>query len=123
MKNIDDIKSVVLNTEDIKDLYEVQIDITEHLSQKHDSRSWHEKGSTEYVRISGEIALLYSLLEICKDRINKWNDIEGKCNYNFRMAARMVLTKDTYEKVSALAKLPRDAVKGMKSDYDEFKLQ
>ena len=125
MHDLTELKHKVLHSEDKNELMECQIELTECLSEYHSIKARYElDNSPEYamVELKGKIALCYSISQICKTRIDDWRDTEGKSNYHFRMAAKVVLPKEIYNSIFELTKLSREYVRDNKDEIKkEFK--
>lgn len=128
MKTIADLKEIVLKAQDKDELYIAEIDLQELIADLYSKIETTYNAATK-VRYKGELSVANSLIGICRERQNevakKQQDArnsDNRHNYNFRMAAKSVLTKATYEKISQLAILTRGEVKGMNPELRNNKV-
>jgi hypothetical protein len=56
---------------------------------------------------------------ICRERQSEVGNWANKVNYNFRMAARSMLTKETYQKIWKQAQLTRTDTKEAKGELQK----
>lgn len=121
-RSIGELKKIVLESQDRNELYNAEVELTELMAGYYTTLSQAFSESTK-IKTKGELSLATTLKEICKERQVEVkrkqeddNNLSNKLNYNFRMAARQALTKETYQRLWSLAQLPRKEVKEEKAD-------
>lgn len=72
----------------------------------------------EQSEAKGNLGIYYSMLEVLQNRISETKEIDregrneqGRINYNFRLAAKTVLKKETYKQIMDLATRTRSEFK------------
>lgn len=115
MKTLADFKEVVLNSQDKNELYLAEVEIQEYIGARHKAirMADTEMDATEE---KSNLGIAQSLIGICRERQSEVGNWANKVNYNFRMAAKNVLTKETYQKIWELAQLTRNDVKDKKKE-------
>ena len=104
------IRQDVMTSENINQLYEIELDLVEHIGTLHKGIMLADT-TMEQSEVKSNLSMANALLEICKDRQSEVKDIGGRLNYNFRMAARAMLSRETYNLIMDKAHLPRKKVK------------
>lgn len=116
------IRSRVLNTEDLTEIYTLEIDITKHIGDLH--KSYHKSQyKDEQTDARSALSNFQALLEICKDRKADVRDTGARLNYNFRMAAKTMLQKETYNSIMQKATLPRKEVKAEQKELKANRIE
>lgn len=110
IKTIADFKKVVLDSQDKNELYSSEVELVEYVGNLHKSLKLAES-DMEASEIISNLKTSESLLRICQERQSEVSNFANRVNYNFRMAAKSVLTKETYQKIWELAQLTRNDVK------------
>lgn len=117
MRSITDLKKIVLESQDKNELYSAEIELTEMISNLY-AKVENARNSAYKVQYKGELSVAISIKDVCRDRqselreqASKDADAHNRMNYNFRMAAKAMLTKETYENILVRAALPRKEVK------------
>lgn len=100
----------VMSAETITQLYELELDLTEHIGVLHKSVMLSDT-TMEQSEKKSDLSMANALLSICRERQSEVRDTGNRLNYCFRMAAKAMLTKDTYENIMRKAHLPRQEVK------------
>jgi len=109
-------RTKVMESEDLKELYNVELDLTDHIAILHKSVMTAES-TMEQCEYRGKLSISNALLGICRERQQEVKDIAGRINYNFRTAAKIMLKKETYQALMEKAQLTRRQVK---SDYKQL---
>lgn len=107
----------VMTAETITQLYEIELDLTEHIGILHKGVMTADT-TFEQSDVKSNLSMANTLLAICRERQSEVRDLGNRLNYNFRMASKSMLTKDTYENIMRKAHLPRQEVK---SEIGELK--
>lgn len=121
IKTINDFKQVVLNSQDKNELYLQEIELVEYAGSLHKSLKLSDS-DMETSEIISNLKTTESLLRICQERQEETGNFANRVNYNFRMAAKSVLTKETYQKIWELAQLTRNDVKDKKKELNQNKV-
>lgn len=103
------LKETVLNSQDKQELFVAEVELTELIGSFHKSIKLSE---TEMDKCDQKsyLGLADSLLGICRDRQKEVGMLDNKINYNFRTAAKVLLKKETYDRIYSYAQMPRRAV-------------
>ena len=120
IKAIADFKKVVLDSQDKNELYSVEVELVEYAGNLHKSLKLADS-DMEASEIISNLKTSESLLRICQERQSEVGNFANRINYNFRMAAKSVLTKETYQKIYELAQLTRNDVKDKKKELNSNK--
>jgi len=112
-ESLSNIKNIVLNSQDKNELYAAEIDLAEIVSDlyKKIAACYNYKAKVD---IKGELSIANTLLDVCRERQKEIKDLSGRLNYNFRMAAKVMLCNDTYERILQQAAFPRPETKQQK---------
>jgi predicted nuclease with TOPRIM domain len=100
------VKEQVLHSTDIDELRKIQLDLTEYKGNLHKSILMSDSPS-EKTEIIASLNLSSSMLNIVLDRLEELKSEQNRVNYNFRMAAKEILTKEMYNNIFELAKKTR----------------
>lgn len=119
---IEEIKDIVLNSDDTNELRSTLIEIVELSSNSYKAVNIAET-IFEQNEAKSRLTILTTLKEICQQRIPETSNAQAKFNYNFRMAAMTVLKKETYSKISELSKLLRSDMKQMQKELQQNKIE
>src|SRR4030095_11374878 len=122
MQELQRLKEAVLNSQDKNELYLAEVELTEINSRLHKSYRLTEN-DIEQTELRGGMSLCASLIGICKERQSEVGNWANKINYNFRMAARVMLKPATYKKIWEKAQLTRQDVKDEKRELNANKLE
>lgn len=120
MKSLADFKEVVLNSQDKNQLYLTEVELQEFMGARHKAIRMAET-EMEATEAKGDLGVAQSLAGICRERQQEVGNFANRVNYNFRMAARSVLTKETYQQIWELAQLTRNDVKDKKKELNANK--
>jgi hypothetical protein len=101
-----EIQRQIMEEDEPDAMYDILIDLQFEVSALHKRMNGAET-VTEQSDMKGQLSILYSLIEVCQNRMNDIRDINGRMNHNFRMAAKDVLDKETYRKIWNEARKPR----------------
>ena len=113
-------KISVMSTDQVFDLYNIEIELVEYIGDLHRSIIMCET-NIEGSEYRAKLSLANTLLSICRERQGEMKDFGARINYNFRMAAKGMLKKEIYSKIYEAAKMPRREIKNNK-DYREKNL-
>lgn len=122
MEDLKRIEAIVMEGDDLTEMHHVRLeldDIVHELYIKIDNEySKHDK-----IELKAKLTKANSLKEILRDRVRMQATKEAKKNYNFRLAARDMLQKKTYEAILKMARLPRKDVKEAREELRSNKLE
>jgi hypothetical protein len=118
LKTITDFKEVVLNSQDKNELYIAEVEIQELIGALH-KRIRMADTQMDKSDAQAELGIATSLVGICRERQSEVGNWANKVNYNFRMAARSMLTKETYQKIWKQAQLTRTDTKEAKGELQK----
>lgn len=117
MKSLTDLKKIVLESQDKNELYSAEIELTELISELY-AKVAGARNASDKIKFKGELSVTNTMRDVCKDRqvelktqLSREADAANRQNYNFRMAAKSMLTKETYEKIWLMSSIPRKEVK------------
>jgi len=113
--NLKETRQKVMTAETVTDLYELELDLTEHIGVLHKGVMLSDT-TMEQSEVKSNLSMANALLGICRERQAEVKDIGGRLNYNFRMAAKAMLSKQTYDAIMLKAQLPRREVKAEKNE-------
>lgn len=108
--NLKETRQSVMTAETITQLYELELDLTEHIGVLHKSVMLSDT-TIEQSEKKADLSMANALLGICRERQAEIKDTGNRLNYCFRMAAKAMLTKETYASILGKAHLPRQEVK------------
>lgn len=127
-KDINDLQKIVLESKDRNELYATEIELIQVIAGLYANLNQVYSNSTR-VRIKAQLSTAVALKEICKEGSTQLKhdeerekNLANKINYNFRMAAKQQLTKETYNKIWLLANTPRQEVKEAKVEMRKNRL-
>ena len=113
MINIEELQEEILHENNINRLYEIQIDLSKLIKNAHAQNIMAET-IMEQSEAKGNLGIYHSMLDILQKRINETlynkkneNNNQNRINYNFRLASKKVLKKETYKKIIELANMNR----------------
>lgn len=113
--NLKETRQKVMTAETVTDLYELELDLTEHIGALHKGVMLSDN-TMEQSEVKSKLSMANALLCICRERKAEVKDIGSRLNYNFRMAAKAMLSKQTYDAIMLKAQLPRREVKAEKNE-------
>lgn len=108
--NLSKAKELLLSAETTNDLYIMELDLVEYSNSLH-KQMMTAQSAMEQSDIKGKLSMANALLGICKERQEELRDVNGRSNYNFRMAAKAMLQRSTYDAISFQAAKPRKEFK------------
>lgn len=125
----DELKNEVIYSDNPSRLFEIMLEISEMVSGRYiDLAKTDDK--VERTELKGEISVYNAMLDIIDKRIDDVkageHDKSRKellANRQFRMAAKCVLQKETYERITELSTMNYKRFKNMKSSLKEEKLE
>jgi len=127
--DLDTIKKEVIYSDNPSRLFEIIIELTEEISKHHVELAKTSDNPTKVV-LKGNISLLSTLKDIVDKRIEDVRTIEKEnerkellTNRQFRIAAQMVLTRETYERIVELSLLNYKKLKDQKAELKANKLE
>lgn len=115
MQDLQQLKQIVLTSQDKDELYLAEIELTELSSSLHKAIRLSEFASDQGEH-KGNLSLATALIGICRERQQEMGNLANRINYNFRMAAKLMLKKETYEAIWQKSQLPRRDVKAESGD-------
>ena len=122
MNSLADLKKIVLESEDKNELYSAEIELTEIISDLY-AKVANAYNAGQKIKYKGELSVAITIRDVCKDqqaelrrKLSQEADAANRQNYNFRMAAKSILTKETYEKIWAMSTIPRKEVKELNKE-------
>lgn len=117
MINIDELQEEILNETDVNRMYEIQIELSKLIKSAHQQNLMAQTG-IEQSEAKGNLGIYYSMLEVLQNRISEIKEIDrqerneqARINYNFRLAAKTVLKRETFKSIMNLAMRTRSEVK------------
>lgn len=116
--NLEKLKESIFNTDEVDDIYRCQIDLMEAIGNYHKSLRMAES-DMEATEIKANLNLANTLTEVCREKIKDIRDTGARLNYHFRMAAKSMLHKSTYNDIMKVATLPRKEVKADKKELSK----
>ncbi len=126
---MEDLQNKILHSQDLDDLYELQLALDKDISQGYRNVALAQT-NFEKIDAKGNLTMLYSMRDILlsripdlKEEMKSGNNKENRLNYNFRMAAKVVLTKSTFEKIMQLATQTRQEVKQQSKELKKNKTE
>jgi len=128
--NIDEIKNEVIYSDSQCRLFEIIVELTEEIARLH-TELVKAKEAMDKTIIKGKITVLTSLQAIVDKRLENpkmfFNGINERkemlANRQFRIAAEMILTKETYERISELSSVSYQKLKDQKTELRSNKLE
>ena len=125
---IEELKKEVIYSTDPSRLYEIMLELHESISQFY-LNSVKTEDPIQKTELKGKISLYNAMLTIIDKRIDDVKSSEGEkthrelmMNRQFRMAAELVLTKETFERLKELSLVNYIKFKGMKEELKKNKL-
>jgi hypothetical protein len=115
MMTLEHLKTIVLNSESKDEMYKCEIELTEIVSSLYKTLPLLDLGQ-ERIETKSKLSLANSLLTVCRERKEEVGNLANRINYNFRTAAKLMLSKETYEKIYSQACVPRKETKEMKKE-------
>lgn len=122
--DLDSLRATILESEDLKQLYEIQIDLSRSIANCHRGKR-EAQTESEVSELQGTLGTYIAIREVLTNRIpeikeKQYNEAnqEQRLNYNFRMAAKLMLKKETYQSIMNEAHKPR---RDVKENYRELK--
>jgi len=128
--NIEEIKNEVINSDSQRRLFEIIIELTEEISRLH-AELVKTKDVLDKTEIKGKISLFTALQDIINKRTAdpkmffKENSERKEMitNRQFRIAAEIVLTKETYQRICELSLINYKKLKDQKLELKSNKLE
>ena len=128
--NIEEIKNEVINSDSQRRLFEIIIELTEEISRLH-AELVKTKDVLDKTEIKGKISLFTALQDIINKRTAdpkmffKENSERKEMitNRQFRIAAEIVLTKETYQRICDLSLINYKKLKDQKLELKSNKLE
>ncbi len=129
MIDIEQAQQEILQSDQLSRLYEIQIELSKLIKNAHHQNLTADT-IMEQSEAKGNLGIYHSMLDILQNRVQELKEIakderneQGRLNYNFRMAARNVLEKKTYQAIMDLAMQTRREVKEQSKELRQNKLQ
>ena len=127
--SIEEIKNDVVYSESQSRLFEITIELAEEISRLHVELVKANEHLTK-VEIKGKISLLSTLQNIVDRRIDEVKTFEREnerkefmSNRQFKIAAEIVLTKETYDRIKELSLMNYKKLKEQKNELKANKLE
>jgi len=128
--NIEEIKKEVIYSDSQSRLYELNVELTEEISRQH-VELVKTKEVLDKTVIKGKISVFCTLQNIINKRLEdpkmfiKGNSDRKELltNRQFRIAAEMILTKETYERIVDLSVMNYKKLKDQKAELKSHKLE
>lgn len=108
----------IMAAETSEPLYEIELDLVELIASLHLGILRADTGY-EQSEAKGSLSMASALLGICRDRQADIKDSGARLNYNFRMAAKSMLSPDTYKSIYDKSQLTRREVKLEKKELQK----
>jgi hypothetical protein len=113
--NFKETRQSVMTAQTVAELYELELDLTEHIGTLHKGIMLSDT-TMEQSEIKSNLSMANALLGICRERQVEVKDKGGRLNFNFRMAAKAMLSHKTYDEIMNKAQQPRREVKAETKD-------
>ena len=127
--NIEEIKKEAIYSDNPGRLFEITVELTEELARLH-VEVRKTKSDVEKAEIKGKMAVLLTIQDIIKKRIDEVIKFEKESerkellsNRHFRIAAELVLTKETFARIKDLSLTSYKKIKEQKSELKANKLE
>ena len=127
--SIEEIKNDVVYSESQSRLFEITIELAEEISRLH-VELVKANEHLKKVEIKGKISLLSTLQNIVDRRIDEVKTFEREnerkefmSNRQFKIAAEIVLTKETYDRIRELSLMNYKKLKEQKNELKANKLE
>lgn len=128
MIDVDKLQKEILQEKNITRLFEIQIDLSKLIKNTHTHILMAET-QAEQSEAKGNLGIYKAMLDVLQNRITTQTEIDkqerneaGRINYNFRLAAKVVLQKNTYKQIMDLAMKTRTQFKENADDLYKNKL-
>lgn len=112
----------VMSSESVTELYEFELDLTEYTGKLH-KRIVLSETTMEQCEAKSELSLAKALLGICRERQAEVKDIGARLNHNFRLTAKAMLLRPTYQAIVEKSQLPRKEFKAIAGELKANKLE
>ena len=127
--NIEEIKKEAIYSDNPGRLFEITVELTEELARLH-VEVRKTKSDVEKAEIKGKMAVLLTIQDIIKKRIDEVIKFERESerkellsNRHFKIAAELVLTKETFARIKDLSLTSYKKIKEQKSELKANKLE
>lgn len=121
MNRLNELRTIVLESESAQELTLMELELTEMISGLYakvsDSRSKAEANEHK-----ANLSMANTLIRICREKGNGLRDKNNRLNYNFRMAAKDMLTPETFKKIMDKAHLPRLEAKAQREEMNQNRM-
>lgn len=114
----------ILKCDDIHDLYIEKSILTNRIGGLHRSVQLH-KGEIDETDYKSQLTTCYAVMEALNYRLEELDDVskqnrdeESRIRYNFMKMAKVVLTKETYDKIRGLSE---NSLRDMKPMFKELR--
>ena len=128
MIDIEELQQEILQETEVTRLYEIQIDLSKLIKNAHQQNIMAET-IIEQSEAKGNLGIYHSMLDVLQNRVSELKEIDkeerneaGRINYNFRLAAKTVLKKETYNQIMDLAVIKRAEFKEEAKELKRNKL-
>lgn len=108
--NLKEIKEEIITCQDSNELYRIEIDLQEYIGELYKERK-NPNSQKDETDVKSEIELASLLQNICRDRLPNVRNKNIRFNHSFVVAAKVVLSKEEFEKVEKEAVMPRQDFK------------
>lgn len=115
MQRLTEIKGIILSSLDKNELYNLELELTEIISRCYRSISLSET-TAESIDHKADLSMANALLGVCKNKQIDAGNEQNRINHNFRCAAKLMLTPETYNRILDNARLSRSEVKSQKNE-------
>jgi len=107
MDKIESLRSIVLQSANIEDLYYADVELTEIRGFLYKDIALAQT-NFEQMDLKKDLSLVNTLIGICRERQKTEKDKTARFNHNFRMAAKEMLERGTYAAIYDAALKPRN---------------
>jgi len=121
MLDLEVIRRRATSTEDINELYSIELDITKYVNELY--AELREAKGVRIGQVKSELSYANAILPIVRERKASIKDTGSRLNYNFRMAAMVMLKQSTYQSIMEKAALPRKVVKEIEKELKQNKIE
>jgi hypothetical protein len=128
MIDLDELQKEILQQTEVNRLYEIQIELSKLIKNAHRQNLMAET-TMEQSEAKGNLGIFHSMLDVLQNRVSEIKEVDkeeryeqGRINFNFRLAAKTVLQKETYKQIMDLAIRTRTEIKEDQKELKRNKL-
>ena len=119
---IEELKEIAMQSEELEPLRATMVELTELSGQVYKAVMMAET-TVDKTELKGKLTLINTLRDICSQRITELSNMQARLNYNFRMAAKSMLKKETFEAIMDMSQYRRRDVKAINNKLRAIPLE